>query len=131
VLQLLASQAAISLENAGLYSDLQREGQNFRLIVDSVPGFLVTMTPRGEVEFGNQGILDYTGWTLEQLADWRPLLHPDEREMVTTRWMHSIETGDPYDIEHRILGADGVYRWFVVRGLPARDEKAVSSVGIS
>ena len=121
VLQLLASQAAISLENAGLYFDLQREGQNFRLIVDSVPGFLVTMTPRGEVEFGNQGILDYTGWTLEQLADWRPLLHPDECEMVVTRWLHSIETGDPYDIEHRILGADGVYRWFVVRGLPARD----------
>ena len=121
VLQLLASQAAISLENAGLYFDLQREGQNFRLIVDSVPGFLVTMTPRGEVEFGNQGILDYTGWPLEQLADWRPLLHPDECEMVATRWIHSIETGDPYDIEHRILGADGVYRWFVVRGLPARD----------
>jgi PAS domain-containing protein len=35
--------------------------------------------------------------------------------------MRSIETGDPYDIEHRVLGADGVYRWFVVRGLPARD----------
>jgi GAF domain-containing protein len=70
VLQFLASQAAISLENAGLYIDLQRERQNFRLIVDSVPGFLVTMTPRGEVEFGNQGILDYTGWTIEQLADW-------------------------------------------------------------
>ena len=121
VLQLLASQAAISLENAGLYFDLQREGQNFRLIVDSVPGFLVTMTPRGEVEFGNQGILDYTGWSLDQLADWRALLHPDEYEMVAARWIHSIETGDPYDIEHRILGADGVYRWFVVRGLPARD----------
>ena len=71
------------------------------------------MTPRGKVEFGNRGILDYTGWTLDQLADWRPLLHPDEREMVATRWVHSIETGDPYDIEHRILGADGVYRWFV------------------
>src|SRR5580693_1771540 len=74
VLQLLASQAAISLENAGLYFDLQREGQNFRLIVDSVPGFLVTMTPQGEVEFGNQGILDYTVWNLEQLTYWRPLL---------------------------------------------------------
>ena len=41
--------------------------------------------------------------------------------MVAMRWFHSVETGDPYDIEHRILGADGVYRWFVVRGLPARD----------
>jgi PAS domain S-box-containing protein len=121
VLELLASQAAISLENATLYSDLQREGQNFRLIVDTVPGFLCTMTARGEVEFVNQGILDYTGWTLEQLADWRPLIHPDEREMVMARWIRSVETGNPYDIEHRIRGADGVYRWFHVRGLPVRD----------
>jgi PAS domain S-box-containing protein len=121
VLEMLASQAAISLENASLYSDLQREGQNFRLIVDTVPGFLCTMTARGEVEFVNQGILDYTGWTLEQLTDWRPLIHPDEREMVMTRWIRSVETGDLYDIEHRIRGAHGVYRWFHVRGLPVRD----------
>ena len=123
VLQLLASQAAISLENASLYSDLQRAEQSFRHIVDTVPGFLCTTTPQGQVEFVNQGILDYTGVTLEQLADWRPLLHPDEREMVMRRWIRSVETGDPYDIEHRILGADGLYRWFVVRGLPARDSE--------
>ena len=121
VQQLLASQAAISLENANLYSDLRKEGQNFRLIVDTVPGLLCTMTARGTVEFVNRGILDYTGWTLEQLADWRPLLHPDERETVGTRWIHSVETGEPYEIEHRIRGADGIYRWFVVRGLPVRD----------
>ena len=121
VLELLASQAAISLENATLYSDLQREGQNFRLIVDTVPGFLCTMTARGEVEFVNQGILDYTGWTLKELTDWRPLIHPDDLAMVMTRWIRSVETGQPYDIEHRIRGADGVYRWFHVRGLPLRD----------
>ena len=109
------------IENASLISDLQREGQNFRLIVDTVPGFLCTMTAQGQIEFVNQGILDYTGWDVEQLADWRPLLHPDERELVFTRWMRSVETGDPYNIEHRILGADGVYRWFMVRGLPLRD----------
>jgi formate hydrogenlyase transcriptional activator len=121
VLELLASQAAISLENATLYSDLQREGQNFRLIVDTVPGFLCTMTARGDVEFVNQGILDYTGWALDELADWRPLIHPDDVAMVMTRWTRSVQTGHPYDIEHRIRGADGVYRWFHVRGLPLRD----------
>ena len=32
-----------------------------------------------------------------------------------------METGCPYDIEHRIRRADGVYRWFMVRALPVRD----------
>jgi PAS domain S-box-containing protein len=121
VLELLASQAAISLENATLYSDLQKEGQNLRLIVDTVPGFLCTMTARGDLELANQGILDYTGRTLEQLADWLPHVHPDEREMVMRRWMLSVETGNPYDIEHRIVRVDGVYHWFHIRGLPVRD----------
>jgi PAS domain S-box-containing protein len=41
--------------------------------------------------------------------------------MVTTRWIRSVETGNPCDVEHRIRGAVGVYRWFHVRGLPVRD----------
>jgi PAS domain S-box-containing protein len=46
---------------------------------------------------------------------------PDDLALVMARWMRSIETGDAYEIEHRILRADGVYRWFYVRGLPLRD----------
>jgi hypothetical protein len=39
-----------------------------------------------------------------------------------------IETGADYRIEHRCLGADGIYRWFQVRGLPVRDaENTVSA----
>ena len=130
VLQLLASQAAISLENARLYFDLQREGQNFRLIVDTVPGFLCTMTPRGQVEFVNQGILNYTGWTLEQLADWRPLLHPDECEMVVTRWVHSVETGDPYDIEHSLAPTVSTAgSWYTA--CQCETQRDASSVGMS
>jgi formate hydrogenlyase transcriptional activator len=35
--------------------------------------------------------------------------------------MHSLETGYPYDVEHRLCDANRTYRWFHVRGLPARD----------
>ena len=51
-------------------SDKLRESeQSFRLIVDSIPGLVCTMTAGGEVEFVNQQILDYTGKTLEELRD--------------------------------------------------------------
>ena len=36
-------------------------------------------------------------------------------------WQHAVETGLPYDFEHRIRRADGEYRWFQSRGLPLRD----------
>jgi len=103
-------------------SDKVRESeQSFRLIVDSIPGLVCTMTPGGEVEFVNQQLLDYTGKTREELSDWRPLMHPDDRERVMFQWTRSIQTGNAYEIEHRIRRADGVYRWFQVRGRPLRD----------
>jgi transcriptional regulator with GAF, ATPase, and Fis domain len=40
---------------------------------------------------------------------------------VIAAFTSSIETGQPYDTEHRIRRADGVYRWFQVRALPLRD----------
>jgi formate hydrogenlyase transcriptional activator len=106
------------------FSDHPRESkQAFRLIVESIPGLVCTMTAGGEVEFINRRILDYTGKTIEELRDWSPLVHPDDLALVMDRWMRSIETGDAYEVEHRILRADGVYCWFDVRGLPLRDRE--------
>lgn len=100
---------------------LRDSEQGFRLIVGSIPGLVWTMTAEGEVEFVNQQILDYAGKPIEELRDWRPLVHPDDLAQLMTRWMRSIETGDAYEVEHRFLRADGVYRWFHVRVLPLRD----------
>jgi len=38
-----------------------------------------------------------------------------------TLWRRSVETGYPYDDEHRLRRADGVYRWFHVRALPLQE----------
>ena len=37
------------------------------------------------------------------------------------RWRHSIETGEPFQLEHRFRRADGVYRWHLSRALAMRD----------
>jgi PAS domain-containing protein len=47
-------------------------------------------------------------------------IHP-EAPLSTAAWKHSLETGYPYDVEHRLCDANWTYRWFHVRGLPARD----------
>ena len=41
--------------------------------------------------------------------------------MPTERFARSIESGTPYESEHRLRRSDGVYRWFQSRGFPLRD----------
>ena len=99
---------------------LRTSEQNLRLIVDSIPGFIITATPAGEPELANQRLLTYFGKTFEELKDWSHVIHSDDRPLVVAAWARSVQTGDPHDIQQRLLGADGIYRWFHVRALPVR-----------
>lgn len=96
--------------------------QSSRLIVDNIPGLVAIMTPTGEVELVNRRVLDYFGRTFEELKRWgsTDAVHPDDLPRVTAAWRHSVETGAPYDFEHRLRRADGEYRWFQSRGHPLR-----------
>src|ERR1700683_636598 len=100
---------------------LRASEQDFRLIVDTLPGLVWTMTATGEVELVNQRMLGYFGKTLEELKEWTLFLHPDDRARVTAYWRRITESGQAYDVEHRLRRADGAYRWFQARGLPQRD----------
>jgi PAS domain S-box-containing protein len=101
--------------------DVRAKALNFQLTVDAIPGMVHTMTATGGVEFVNQRVLEFLGRTLEELNDWAMLLHPDDRSRVVDLWTRSVETGEPYDAEHRVLCADGKYRWLHSSGLPLRD----------
>jgi multidrug efflux pump subunit AcrA (membrane-fusion protein) len=54
---------------------------------------------------------------------WKQALHPDDVGACMERWEHSIRTGDPYEMEYRTRGFDGLYRWFVVRANALRDDQ--------
>jgi PAS domain S-box-containing protein len=97
--------------------------QSFRVIVDTIPGLIAVMTAKGDVEHVNRQVLDYFGRTLEELKQWgtTDAVYPDDLPRVVAAWKLSIGTGIPYNVEHRIRRADGVYRWFQLRGLPLRD----------
>src|SRR5216683_3130597 len=102
---------------------LRESEKSVRLIVDGIAGFVAIMTPEGEVEFVNNQVLEYFGKTLEELKGWATsdAVHPDDLPQVVAAWRHSVETGDPYDVDHRLRRTDGAYRWFHIRGLPLRD----------
>src|SRR5215475_14590183 len=96
---------------------------HFRLIVDSIPGLVCTLSANGEIELLNRQTLEYFGKTLEELSNWASsdVIHPDDLPRVVEAWKHAVETGQPYHLELRQRRADGVYRWFQSRALPAMD----------
>jgi len=47
---------------------LRRSERNFRLIVDSIPALVSTMTASGDAELVNRQVMDYTGKTIEETA---------------------------------------------------------------
>jgi PAS domain S-box-containing protein len=100
---------------------LRASERNLQLIVETIPGYAWCGTPSGEVEFVNKGILGYSGKTLDEIKNWACVVHPDDVDTLGRTWFHSVETGEPYEIEFRFRRFDGVYRWFVTRGLPLRD----------
>jgi len=99
--------------------------ENFRLVIDSIPVPVAVTTPTGEVESLNQPTLEYFGKTLEDLKGWKSsdVVHPDDLERTVASQIEAHETGRAYNVESRHLRADGIYRWFNVRGFPLRDSQ--------
>ncbi len=67
VLELLASQAAISLENARLYNDLREREARIRRMVDSNIIGVMIWDFQGRIIEANQAILDMLGYSREEL----------------------------------------------------------------
>ena len=122
----IAEQIAIGLASARAYGQVYRElgerEREWRMIVDSIPGLVATLTPAGEVENVNEQVLAYCGRTLEELKQWatNDTVHPDDLPRAIEVTSNSMGSGDPYEVLERVRRFDGVYRWFQVRGLPLR-----------
>ena len=67
----------------------------------------------------------YTGQTVEEVIGlgWLDAIHPDDSAERTNQvWMEAVQTRSLYDVEYRIRGADGNYRYFQARGVPILNE---------
>ncbi|WP_245495449.1 AAA family ATPase [Rhizobium ruizarguesonis] len=131
ILRLLASQAAISLENAALYRDARqaqdharRVAEELRVSYDMIPAQAWNTRPDGLFPVFNKQWHDYTGVSPDAAREggWVETYHPEDREKVVRKWTELVATGTAGQIEARILRHDGVARTFLVKGTPMRDE---------
>jgi len=91
-----------------------------RLILENMPGFAWSAGQDGKLRFVNPRFLEYTGKRIEDVAR-TEVLHPEDVDHTVKAWSHSVGTGDPYAVEHRVRRFDGTYRWFRVSAVRVRD----------
>jgi PAS domain S-box-containing protein len=96
-------------------------------LVDAVPQHLVVLDGEGQRIYANQAARDYHGLTLDQFLV-EPVndcfFPPDVENYIKLRNL-GISTEQPWEVEARLRGKDGKYRWFLIRGKPLRDEQGV------
>lgn len=124
VLQLLASQAAISLENAALYTDLQLQVG----LLQHLPVSAWTLKPDGTPDFVNRGWLEFSGQSLSFIQShpeaWMIAVHPEDREAAARSLWEGVHSGQGFAFETRSLRAkDGAYRWHLQQAVVLRDSE--------
>lgn len=99
---------------------LRESEEDLRYTVELNPQVPWTANPDGEITDFSERWLELTGLTRSQALGkgWTQAPHPDDLPAMVAAWSHSITTGTPYDLEHRIRLADGSCRWMRSRAFP-------------
>ena len=133
LLNTLAGQAAVALENARLFQDLQRElrdrtqmeaaikesEERYRSLIEQIPALVYlddACLPEPKTIFVSPRIREMLGYeTGEWLAGgyelWVRSIHPDDRDRVIHHYLDSIENGSVYLQEYRMFRSDGSMIW--------------------
>jgi PAS domain S-box-containing protein len=104
---------------------LRRSEEDLRQLADSIPQLAWMANPDGHIFWYNRGWYEYTGTTPEIMegSGWKMLHDPEILPSVIEGWNRSLQSGTPFEMEFPLRGADGVFRWFLTRVSPFRDQQ--------
>lgn len=99
------------------------DGATLQVLTDAMPQMVWSTLPDGYHDYYNARWYEFTGVPRGSTdgEEWNGMFHPDDQERAWARWRHSLETGEPYEIEYRLRHHSGNYRWTLGRALPVRN----------
>jgi len=104
--------------------EIRNSEARLRKIIDAIPTLAWCSLPDGTGIFWNRRWQEYTGLPLEAVRGWgwQKAIHPEDLQEITDKWLGFLAAGQPGEVEGRLRRFDGVYRWFLFRAEPLRDE---------
>lgn len=102
---------------------LELSEAKLQVLTDAMPQMVWSTLPDGFHDYYNARWYEFTGvpYGSTDGEGWNDMFHPEDQERAWARWGHSLETGEPYEIEYRLRHHSGKYRWTLGRALPVRD----------
>jgi PAS domain S-box-containing protein len=88
---------------------------------DLIPQLIAVAGPDGDFIHVNRVTREYTGLTLGEFQSHDgigKIIHPDDLENVRAERKRGFSGIEPFEYETRLLGQDGIYRWFLLRYNP-------------
>lgn len=105
-------------------SEANIAGEEFRRLATYLPTLCWLARGDGYIIWYNQRWHDFCGTTPEQMEGWgwQSVHDPKQLPGVMEVWQRSIELGEPFEMVFPLRGADGRFRPFLTRIVPARNE---------
>ncbi len=96
---------------------LAKSERELNLIINTIPAMAWSSTPDGMLDLCNQRLLDFVGLPAEAVLGhgFYRIFHPDDTKGLLEAWQEILVSKRDREVEGRIRGADGTYRWFMFR----------------
>jgi diguanylate cyclase (GGDEF)-like protein/PAS domain S-box-containing protein len=124
LVSIVATQLGILFQRKAAEAALRESEGKFRQLTAHIPEiFWMTDAAQELVTYVSPAFEKLTGRSSAEVGNhadsWLTLVHDDDRERVQREWKHRALHGT-YDIEFRIIHADGSERWVQDRAFPVR-----------
>lgn len=103
---------------------LKESEETFRQLSELMPEKVSRTDSQGNAVYYNQSWMQYTGLSFEEIKGWGwgKIVHPEDLDELNKQWIHSLSTGQNFEMEFRLLNRNGEYRWHLCRSNPLKDE---------
>ena len=124
VVERALTEAAERAERKRTEAALKESEANFETLVNAMPQLCWMANADGYITWYNRRWHDYTGTTPEEMKGWgwEAVHDPAVLPQVKERWARSIATGERFEMTFPLRSADGLFRPFLTRVEPVRNE---------
>lgn len=104
--------------------EIQESERQLRILTEAIPQQIWRADAAGHIEYCNQHLRAYIGEAAgESLGDsFYNVVHPEDEPFYRHGVENATSTGEGFELEVRVRGASGNYRWFLARAIPQHTE---------